>query len=271
MSRSETTTIQTAATAGLSAGDSAAPGFGRLFAAHLRATLRELGRSTSFAMSTIAMPSLLYLFFGATNASNPAEAGRLAAAWGLFGVLGVAFFQFGVGVAQSREKPWFAYLRTLPAGGGPRIAAQVVTALAFSMAAVAPVIVLAIAINGATLTLTAAVKLLVVLILGGIPFALLGLAIGLSVSARASVPIAHLVYFPLAFLGGLWLPPSMLPDIVNQISLLTPTRHYAELAWNAIADGPLPLIHWAWLLGWGVVFGWVALMAWRRDRGRRFV
>ena len=73
MSGSETTTIQTAATAGLSAGDSAAPGFGRLFAAHLRATLRELGRSTSFAMSTIAMPSLLYLFFGATNASNPAE------------------------------------------------------------------------------------------------------------------------------------------------------------------------------------------------------
>ena len=99
----------------------------------------------------------------------------------------------------------------------------------------------------------------------------LGLAIGLSVSARASVPIAHLVYFPLAFLGGLWLPPSMLPDIVNQISLLTPTRHYAELAWNAIADGPLPLIHWAWLLGWGVAFGWVALVAWRRDRGRRFV
>ena len=26
----------------------------------------------------------------------------------------------------------------------------------------------------------------------------------------------------------------------------------------------------AWLLGWGIVFAWVTLMAYRRDRGRRF-
>lgn len=269
MAGTETTRPQQAGLAQAGAAP-AAPGFGRLFGAHLAANLKELGRSSSFAMSTVAMPSLLYLFFGATNASNPAEAGRLAAAWGLFGVLGVAFFQFGVGVAQSRERPWFTYLRTLPAGGGPRIAAQVATALAFSLAAVAPVILLAVLINGATLTFLACLKLLLVLVLGGVPFALLGLAIGFSVTARASVPIAHLVYFPLAFLGGLWLPPDMLPAIVNQISLLTPTRHYAELAWSAIADGPLPLVHWAWLLGWGIVFAWVTLMAYRRDRGRRF-
>lgn len=242
----------------------------RLTALHYRAHMLELLRMPSFAVSTLLLPSLLFLFFGASTATTPERAGFFAASWGIFGVLGVAFFQFGVGIAQGREKPWDAYLRTLPTGSAPRIAAQVLTALSFAAASVAPVFLLAVVINGLSIGFTDLARTLVALTVGAVPFALLGIAIGFSVGARASVPIAHLAYFPLAFLGGLWMPPDSLPGTMQAISLLTPTRHYGEITWAAVAGQPWPVTSWLWLLGYGMLFALLAARAYRRDAGQRF-
>lgn len=242
----------------------------RLTALHYRTHMVELLRLPSFAVSTLLLPSLLFLFFGASAADTPARAGFFAASWGIYGVLGVAFFQFGVGIAQAREKPWDTYLRILPTGSGPRIAAQVLTALSFAAASVAPVFVLAILINGLSISAADVVRTMIALTVGAVPFALMGIAIGFSVGARASVPIAHLAYFPLAFLGGLWLPPDSLPGVVQKISLLTPTRHYGEITWAAVGGRPWPLESWLWLAGYGLVFALLAVRAYKRDAGRRF-
>lgn len=77
----------------------------RLTALHYRTHMVELLRLPSFAVSTLLLPSLLFLFFGASAADTPARAGFFAASWGIYGVLGVAFFQFGVGIARRGRNP----------------------------------------------------------------------------------------------------------------------------------------------------------------------
>ncbi len=241
----------------------------RLIAAHIRVTLLGLVRSPAYWVPTLLFPTMLYLFFGARVAA-PDAANFALASWSVYAVLGVAFYQFGVGVAQDRESPWDTYLRILPAGSLPPLAAQIVVAILFAIAAV--LILWATAGQAAEidLDLGARVRLGLVLAAGAVPFALFGIALGYLVSAKAAVPVANMLFLPLAFAGGLWLPPSQLPDIAAQVSMWLPTRHFGELAWAAVAGTAGPVVSWLWLAGYTAAFAALAVWARRRDQGRRY-
>ena len=217
------------------------------------AELLELSRQPGYWVPTILFPAMLFLFFG--NSFRPdgtAGANFMLASWAVYAVLGVAFYQFGVGIAQDRETPWDRFLKTLPASLAPRLAARIATALLFAVAA-------------------ALLVGLVALLFGGTVFAISGIALGYAVSARAATPVANLVYLPLAFAGGLWIPPQALPDVVESFSRLTPTRHFAELAWAAVgAHGSFPFTSLAVLAGYGAVFAGIALWCYRRDWSARY-
>ena len=88
----------------------------RLVLLHARATTLELLRYPAFLVPTLAFPAVFFLFFVAprTQAAASVEMATFAG----FAVIGVAFFQFGVGIAVERASPWETYLRTLPVGPG---------------------------------------------------------------------------------------------------------------------------------------------------------
>ena len=65
-----------------------------------------------------------------------------------FAVIGVAFFQFGVGIAIDRASPWETYLRTLPVGPLVRLAARLLSAAVFACAAALLLVVTAVATTG---------------------------------------------------------------------------------------------------------------------------
>ena len=220
-------------------------------------------------MPTLLFPTMLYLFFGARVAA-PDAAGFALASWSVYAVLGVAFYQFGVGVAQDRESPWDAYLRILPAGSLPPLAAQIVVATLFAIAAVLILWAVAGQVAGIDLDLRARVRLGLVLAAGAAPFALFGIALGYLVSAKAAVPVANMLFLPLAFAGGLWLPPSQLPGIAAEVSPWLPTRHFGELAWAAVAGYAAPVASCLWLAGYTAAFAALAVWARRRDQGRRY-
>lgn len=111
--------------------------------------------------------------------------------------------------------------------------------------------------------------LLGVLLVGVLPFVLMGAALGYSVPARGAVPIANLLYLPLSYLGGLWLPPNMLPDFVSRISPFTPTRQLGELGWSVVLGTPVPGWSIAGLVGFTLASGLVALAMWKRDESLR--
>src|SRR5262249_17917878 len=148
-----------------------------------------------------------------------------------FAVIGVAFFQFGVGIAADRASPWEAYLRTLPAGPGVRLAARLLSAAVFAIATAVVLVVAAVAARGACLSAVRWAGLATALLLGIVPFAFLGIALGYWAPAKAALPLANLLYLTLAYVGGLWFRPSRLPGSFREVSRLLPTR--------ALSDGLL--------------------------------
>jgi ABC-2 type transport system permease protein len=96
------------------------------------------------------------------------------------------------------------------------------------------------------------------------------MAIGYSLSAKAALPVVQVILFPLAFAGGLFLPPFLFPPWLDAISMATPTRAGRDLLVQALTGEPAYGGAWFVLLGWTVVFAALAVGAYRRDEGRRF-
>ena len=239
--------------------------------AHAGSELRQLARAPGYLVPTLIFPAMLFSFFGLTAANQyPQSAPTMLASWSVYAVLGVAFYQFGVGFAQSREMHWSTYLRTLPAGPAPQIVAQLAVAVIFAVLAIGILWAFAFAMTPARYELGQALRLVGALALGAIPFAGLGIAIGYSVSARAAVPVANLIYLPMTFAGGLWWPPDKLPGAIQQLSPYLPTRMFGEIVWAAVDDRAWPLAPAGGLAAYGVLF--LGFAAWRhgREERRRF-
>src|SRR3954468_11296478 len=137
---------------------------------HARMLTVELVRYPAFLVPTLLFPSVFFLFFASYGAPRDADA-KMATFAG-FAAIGVAFFQFGVGIAVERASPWESYMRTLPVGVGVRLAARVVSAAAFAGAASAILIAVAVVTTGASPPPPAWVALAFTLVLGTLPFAL---------------------------------------------------------------------------------------------------
>jgi len=154
-----------------------------------------------------------------------------------FAVLGVAFYQFGVGIAIERASAWEIYVRTLPVGAAARLAGRSLSALVFGVAAAAIVIATALASTNARPPPAGWPLLVATLLAGSVTFALLGTALGYWASPKGALPIANLLYLVLAYGGGLWTGPGNLPDPVEAESPALPTRAWGDLLWSSVQIG----------------------------------
>ena len=233
---------------------------------HARAMTLELARYPAYAVPTLALPAVFFLFFAA---GMHADATARMATFAGFAALGVAFFQFGVGIASERDTPWETFLRALPLAPLTRIGARLLSAAGFAAAAATVTIGVALATTSASLSAVRWSELAAALLVGIVPFALLGIALGYWVPARAALPVANLLYLGLAYAGGLWFRTGALPARVAAISPYLPTGALAGALLGA-ARGTAPPRPWLTLAVCALLFGGLAGWGYRRDERRRF-
>ena len=241
-----------------------------LMRANLVFTFRSLLRIPGFWVPTILFPAMLYAFFGAANAGEGPYAVYAVASFSVYAVLGVAFYQFGVSIAEDRRSAFSVWQSTLPASPVPFWTARLVGALAFSIAAVLLVFLTARLVAGLTLDIGTQMRLLAACLLVGIPATFMGTALGYMASNNSVSAVANLIFLPLAYLGGLWVPPQALPAQINAISQWTPTRHMGEVAWAAVDGRALPADSLTALLGFTIAFVALTWIAYHRDKQLRF-
>jgi ABC-2 type transport system permease protein len=115
-------------------------------------------------------------------------------------------------------------------------------------------------------------SLTAVLLLGGIPFCAMGIAIGYLAGPNSAAAIVNAVYLPMAFLSGLFIPASMLPPVLRRFAVVLPPYHLGQLALKAA--GVLPAggfwINAAALAGFGAFFMILAVWAYRKDEGKTY-
>jgi len=83
----------------------------------------------------------------------------------------------------------------------------------------------------------------------------MGLLVGSLVGGQGAPALVNILYLPMAFLSGLWLPLKLLPAWIAQIAPLLPAYHHAQLALRVVGlddGGASPLSHVAVLAAFSV-------------------
>ncbi len=245
----------------------------RLLWLHTRYRFLETVRVPIAAVGTVVFPAMFMLLFVVANRSVGANAAAATVATGqmaFFAVASAAMFNLGAAVAEDRAKPWQYYLRTLPVGPGAQLGGRVLTAMLFAVLSLVPVGLTGALFTAASATAVQVGLAVIALLFAGAPFVFLGLAIGYALPLKAAVPVVQLVLFPMAFAGGLFIPPMLFPGWLDAISRVLPTRAGRDLVISALtgsAPGTAPIVVGA---AWALATGVLAIVAYRRDEGRRF-
>lgn len=239
---------------------------------HARYQFTETIRIPIAVVGTAAFPALSMLFFvvPVPYAQDPQSATAATAQLAVFAVMSVCLFSYGVGVAEDRARPWDGYLRTLPTGAGPRLVGRLLNGLAFALVGLAPLVVIAWLFTAATLPVERVPVSVLALAAAGAPLFGAGIAIGYTLSSKAALAVAQLLLLPLAFGGGLILPPEIFPEWFEAISVWLPTRAGRDLVVGATTAETVSLGTVGILLGWSLVAGALAVWAYRRDEGLRY-
>lgn len=268
-----TTTPATSVTSVVRRGARPTVPFVRLALLHLRFGFLENIRVPVAVVGTVVFPSLALLFFVVPQeavAGDPLVATAATAQLAAFAVMSTCIFTYGIGVAEERALPFDPFVRTLPAGPGPRMAGRVMNGTAFAFLGVLPLVLVGWLLTEASIPWTRLVATLALLLVVGIPFLLIGLSIGYALTAKAATAVTQLIVFPLAFAGGMFMPPEIFPDWLDGLSRLLPSRAARDLAVGVATGSGIPVAAVVVLVAWTVVFAVVAATVYRRDEGRRF-
>ncbi|MEU5549106.1 ABC transporter permease [Micromonospora sp. NPDC047793] len=238
---------------------------------HARYQLLETVRIPIALFGSAFFPAVAMLFFVVPWAGDdPVGATFATASMVTFSVMSANIFQYGMGVAEDRQQPWDPYTRTLPVGPGPRFAGRVLAGLLVTYLSLIPLLVIAATLTAAEITPIRFLLALATVAVVAVPFTLLGLAIGYSLPSKAAIVVAQVVFFPMAFGGGLLSAPGDAPGFIEAIAPFLPTRGAVELMWAVVGDFPVSTLSLVMLGVWVVALAAIGGWAYRRDEGRRF-
>ncbi|MFC4822446.1 ABC transporter permease [Dokdonella ginsengisoli] len=233
----------------------------RYYLLEARHEFLRLLRTPMFCIPTLAFPAMFYLLLGVllnrgsgSGAFTPAV--YFLAGYGVFGVMAPGLFGFGVSVAFDRDQGWLTLRRALPLPPGAYLIAKLVMAMLFAALVFALLAAIAVSVAGVRLPASAWALLFVVEVLGVLPFCAIGLFIGSLLSGQAAPAVINLIYLPMSFLSGLWVPLMILPAVLREAAPLWPAYHLGQLAYAAVGQpsvGPVAT-HVAVLAAFTLVF-----------------
>lgn len=174
--------------------------------------------------------------------------------------------RLGKRIAVERSEKWLKLLRATALPPTLYMAAKIATSLLICTVSLLLIFGLGIWQLNMSIDLTQGLALISSLILGIIPFAILGLALGYLLDPKSADSILSLsiIIIPVAC-GSIPLP---VPQIVQDLIAFSPFYHYRELILSAVNlnDDRQVLLHLLWLLwAWGA-FGLFAAWSYQRDR-----
>jgi ABC-2 type transport system permease protein len=233
----------------------------------MRCEILRYLRNPGFMLPMLAFSAVFYAMFGIVLNHGNVDAQRyMLASYATFGVIGPGLFGFGVSLGAERENGLLTLKRALPMPPMAYLLGKM--AMAMLMAVVVMLLLLSLGLFVAHVPLRASEVLAMIATgaFGVLPFCALGLLVGTLVKGQGAPGMVNLVYLPMAFLSGLWMPLSMLPKVLGQIAPIWPSWHLNALMQHAAGtrDASVP-VHVLALAGFAAVFLLVAARRLRRN------
>jgi len=228
-------------------------------------------------LSVISFPVMFYVLFGLVLNSKEAIGATtvptyLIATYGTFGVMGASLFGTASGLAADRGLGWLQVKRASPMPPFAYFTAKVILSMIFSTVVVCLLLILGFSFGGVRMPLPEVARLLATLVAGSLPFSALGLAIGYFVGPNSAPAAINLIYLPMSFCSGLWVPYMFLPKLVRQIALVLPPYHLSQLALGVVGAGTheSAASHWQVLIAFTLICLGVARIGFQRDKGKLY-
>lgn len=243
--------------------------YAHVFGKEVQYEFIKLMRTRTFSIAVIGFPVMFYLLFGASNRHNE-FARYLVASYSCMGVVSACLFGVGMGIAMERVQGWLELKQASPMPRLAYLCAKLLNCAAFALIVLALLIAMSVTIGGAHLSAPEALRLTGVVLAGSIPFTAMGLLIALVVPANSAPGVINLIYLPMSFASGFWMPVSTLPHWLQSIAPALPSYHLAQLALNVLgyASPGSMLIHWQSLAGFTLLMLGLAWIIFTRSEAK---
>lgn len=239
---------------------------------YLRLEIVRMARDARFLALAIVTPIGFYLLFATLFGGQPTPPGQLPGtveimiAMAAYGAIWAVLSTTGPRIAQERDSGWRQQLATMPLPGSRVFFAKVVASMAVALPAIVLVCLTAVVVKGVRLEGWEWVVLIAAMWVGTVPFSALGILLGYLIGSDASFVLSYGIYMAMSALGGLWVPPAVLPQSFRDVASWLPTYRLADLGWRT-AGGLAPSLASAGVLAaWTVGLGALAVLAYRRRR-----
>lgn len=243
-----------------------------LFLHELRGELRLYWRSPELAFFTFLFPLIIFVLLGSVYGDDLIESEQVKGSEYLlagmlgYGVAATAFAGLAIVIVIRREDGILKRLRGTPLPAWVYLAGTLTSTLTVFAIEVVAMILLARVLFDVPVP-DAIPSLVIALLLGGLSFAALGLALTTVIrSAEGSSAVVNVIYLPMAVLSGSFWTPHAYPRFLEVIAELLPLTYFIRLMrdvvlrdehiWSNLGSVVV-------LGGWGIVGLVIALRGFR--------
>ncbi|GAA0418826.1 transport permease protein [Acrocarpospora corrugata] len=230
-------------------------GFSKLAKVESKLLLRDPS-----AIFSMAVPLFILVIFG--SGTSPGDTAlpslSMTIAVGLVGL-----YMVPTTLATYRERGILRRLSTTPVSPGALLSVQLILQLVFALLASAVLVAVSVVIFQAALP-ARVVAMVTAFLLGTSAIFAVGLLIAATAaSGRAANGIGVLLYFPLAFLGGLMQPKEAMPELLATIGEFTPLGLFRQAIYDAWSGAATQSLLLAIMAVYALVIGLVAARIFR--------
>jgi ABC-2 type transport system permease protein len=249
--------------------DRHAPPLGGFNLTFLAIEIRRLLRNRRTVAVTVIIPVVLFFLLSRrVTAIRGTEITAVSTMIGIavYGAM-LAATSGGAMVSIERTQGWSRQLRLTPLRPAAYIAIKIIVAMLLGLTSVV-VVYAAGAINGAQMEPAVWVATGVLAWGASLVFASFGLFMGYLLPSENVMQVIGPILAIFALFGGLFVPLTLLPDVMQQIAPFMPTYGVASIARYPLVGGDFDP---AWLLSvvvWTLAFAGAAVLLFQRDTRR---
>jgi len=233
--------------------------------------LKRTLRNRRFFFFSLGFPLILYFVIAGPQSGDKdfAGSGISAALFYMAGLLSFgtmsSMISTGGRIAGERQAGWTRHLRITPLSTRAYFRAKVLTAYAMATLTIVTLYISGV-ILGVSLPAGNWLEMTGLILVGLLPFAALGIALGHMLTVDSIGPAIGGLTALLALVGGVWFPVTH--GFLHDVGQTLPSYWLAQAGHVGTGAAPWGVTGWLVMAGWTVVLTVLAMWAYRRDTGR---
>jgi len=250
-----------------------APGMGGFNTTVLKLEIRRLLRNRRTVIFAMIIPAFLFLLFGLNSSYANLRAGHgnvsafILVSMALYGAV-LATTSGGAMVSIERAAGWSRQLRVTPLSPTAYVVIKILTAMVLGLASVVVVFLVGMGTGKPTMPGYLWVVSALCVWIGSLVFAAFGLFMGYLLPTENVMQFLGFGLMLFAFGGGLFIPLSQYPHVLQTLAKFTPLYGL-----NQLVHAPLlgEGVQWTWVVNaivWLAIFAAGAVWRFRKDTAR---